>query len=108
MIDPSTRVELLRAALADDRTGVVVLDVVLGHGAAADPAGPLVAAVREAGAAAPCVVAFVVGTDADPQNRRAQEQRLRDAGALVVPSSTAAARLARDIRVGEGAHESAA
>lgn len=93
MIDPTVRAELLQAAVEDRRSGVVLIDVVLGYGAAADPVGPLLHAIESAAAApdGPQVHAFVVGTAADPQDRALQEQRLRDAGATVWPSSTAAA-----------------
>ncbi|MER7175280.1 transcriptional regulator [Streptomyces mesophilus] len=89
MIDPTVRARHLRVALADPRTAVVVLDVVLGHGAGADPAAALAAELeRVPSGERPPVVAFVVGTDADPQDRAAQEARLREAGALLAPTST--------------------
>lgn len=96
MIDPTARVELLRAAVHDPATAVILLDVVIGHGAAADPAGALAPAVSEARAqpGGPVVVAFVVGTAADPQGLVAQERRLAEAGAVLARSSTEAARLA--------------
>jgi hypothetical protein len=43
------------------------------------------------------VVSFVCGTKRDPQRLCAQQARLREAGALVLPSSTAAARMAGEI-----------
>ncbi|NGO81295.1 transcriptional regulator [Streptomyces sp. YC504] len=89
MIDPTVRARHLRVALDDPRTAVVVLDVVLGHGAGADPAAALAAELERAPSGQrPPVVAFVVGTDADPQDRAAQEARLRAAGALLAPTST--------------------
>ncbi|WP_233415236.1 acyl-CoA synthetase FdrA [Streptomyces sp. N35] len=89
MIDPTVRARHLRVALDDPRTAVVVLDVVLGHGAGADPAAALAAELERAPSGErPPVVAFVVGTDADPQDRAAQEARLRAAGALLAPTST--------------------
>jgi FdrA protein len=99
MIDPTTRVEFLRVALASPDTAVVVLDVVLGHGASDDPAGalvPAIAASTQAGAG-PAVVAFVVGTHDDPQDLTAQQAALRGAGAIVVDSSTTAVEAAADI-----------
>ncbi len=99
MIDPAVRLEMLRAAGADPRTLVIVLDIVLGHGAAADPAGdlaPLISSIA-AGDDAPEIVAFVVGTDADPQGLERQEATLRDAGARLAASSTDAARLVTGI-----------
>lgn len=96
MIDPTVRLEMLRAAGADPRTALIVLDVVLGHGAAEDPAGDLATAIAEIGARpdAPKILAFVVGTQSDPQGRERQEQVLRHAGAHVAGSSTAAVRIA--------------
>ena len=47
MIDPRLRNEHLRAAGADPSTAVVLLDVVLGYGAHADPAGELVGAIHQ-------------------------------------------------------------
>ena len=52
MIDPSLRLEHLARAVADPDTAVVLLDVVLGHGAEPDPAAllaPAIAASDEAG-----------------------------------------------------------
>ncbi|MFC9537336.1 acyl-CoA synthetase FdrA [Streptomyces sp. NPDC056975] len=97
MIDPTVRTEYLRAALADPRTAAVVLDVVIGHGAAPDPAAALAEALAEAPADAPPVIAFVVGTDDDPQGLTAQQRILRDAGAYVVDSSTTAARVCAEL-----------
>lgn len=94
MIDQAMRLEVLRAAGADARTAVIMLDVVLGHGAAADPAGDLAPVIAEITARpdAPRVVAFVVGTDRDPQGLPGQEDALRQAGAELADSCTAAAR----------------
>ena len=43
------------------------------------------------------VVCFVVGTESDPQGLDAQERALRDAGAILAPSSSAAAALAETL-----------
>lgn len=105
MIDPSTRVEFLRAAVTDPTTAVIVLDIVIGYGAAEDPAGALAPVIAESAATGggPLVIAFVVGTPDDAQNLGAQEELLRAAGALVVDSSTSAAEAAADVltRIGE-------
>ena len=100
MIDPSMRIERLRAEARDKAVAVILLDVVLGYGSHEDPAGALVPAIRDARLEAAregrslAFVVFVCGTDDDPQQRTAQVRSLRDAGALVVPSSTDAARAA--------------
>ena len=92
MIDPEARIELLREHGADPRVAVVLLDVVLGLGAHRDPGGalaPVCAEVmRDDG---PQVVAYVLGTDQDPQDLQAQRQVLRDAGCLVTQTAARAA-----------------
>jgi FdrA protein len=93
MVDLSTRLELLEAAAGDGRTACVLLDVVCGHGANADPAAELAGAVGRAAAGA-TVVVRVCGTDADPQDASRQAAALGAAGAVVAPSNAAAARLA--------------
>lgn len=95
MIDPGARIAYLRTALADPSTAVVLLDVVIGHGAAADPAGALVPVIeQERVEHGPVVIAFVVGTEGDPQRRSSQEELLERAGVMLAPSSTAGALLA--------------
>ena len=91
MIDPTLRLEELRRAAADPATGVLLLDVVLGHGAEQDPAAVLAPVITES--TAPVVVA-VVGTRLDPQDRDRQVRVLAEAGAEVHLSNAAAARRA--------------
>ena len=90
MIDPEIRNDHLATALADPSVGVILVDVVLGYGSHADPAGVL---VREK-LSQKTVVASVTGTDADPQVRSSQVNRLKEAGVLVAPSNAHAAELA--------------
>lgn len=97
MIDPSLRTEQLRSTLAEDDVLVVLLDVVLGHGAHDDPAAPIVDAVTEAGDGWPAVVASVCGTRDDPQGWPDQVAKLLDAGAYVTESNAQAARLAGEL-----------
>ena len=79
---------------------MIVLDVVLGYAGHEDPAAALAPAIRQAKAASAkagrglIVVSFVCGTEKDPQVLSKQKATLQDAGAFVLPSSTAAARLA--------------
>ena len=94
MIDPTIRLEHLQRLSSDDRTGVILLDVVLGHGAEADPAallGPAIAHVRQ-----PVVVALV-GTAHDPQDRQRQASQLAAAGAEIHLSNAGAARRAVEL-----------
>jgi FdrA protein len=86
---------------------VLLLDVVLGRGAAIDPAGDLAGAIRAARAEARgrgqglAVVATVVGTAEDPQGLPAQVATLEAAGAWVLPSNAQAARAAACIAGGD-------
>lgn len=108
MIDGTVRREWILKEAADPATAVLLLDVVLGYGAHADPAGELVPAIERARAEARgrgrglAVVAGVTGTDADPQDRAAQVARLSAHGVLVMPSNAQAARLAARIAASAG------
>jgi FdrA protein len=93
MIDPSLRVEALARAAVDPKVAVLLLDVVLGHGAHADPAGELAPAIA---AADRHVFVALCGAAADPQGLDDQRRRLEAAGAVVTRSNAHAARLARE------------
>jgi succinyl-CoA synthetase alpha subunit len=103
MIEPSLRLPYILAAARDPSVAVILLDVVLGYGAHPDPAGvtaPAVAAAKESARAAGRhleVVAYVCGTDADPQGRAEQENKLAAAGALLAKSNACGAWLAAAI-----------
>lgn len=94
MIDPSVRDDALRAALENRDLSVVLLDLVLGYGAHADPAEHLTNIVADRGQDAPALIASVVGTEQDPQGRSAQVRKLEQAGILVAPSNAQACELA--------------
>ncbi|WP_299052835.1 FdrA family protein [uncultured Nocardioides sp.] len=94
MIDPTLRTEEVVRAAADPAVGVLLLDVVLGHGAEPDPAASLAPVL--AGLDVPVVVT-VVGTDGDPQGLAGQVRALADAGAEVHLSNAGAARRAARI-----------
>ncbi|NMH97831.1 FdrA family protein [Pseudonocardia acidicola] len=100
MIDPTLRLEHLVKAAADPETAVLLLDVVLGHGADADPAALLAPAIADL---AKPVVVTVVGTEADPQRRDRQVRALADAGAEVHLSNAHATRRAIEMmqQIGE-------
>ena len=94
MIDPTLRMEHLARAAADPDTAVLLLDVVLGHGAEPDPAALLAPALS--GVRQPVVVS-VVGTTADPQGLDRQVRALADAGAEVHLSNARATRRAVEL-----------
>ncbi|HSU81656.1 MAG TPA: acyl-CoA synthetase FdrA, partial [Thermoanaerobaculia bacterium] len=85
MIDQDLRLRLLRQEAADPRISLILLDVVLGEGAHADPAGELGPAIEEARSRRPEleVAALVIGTDEDPQDLAQQIETLERAGARV-------------------------
>jgi FdrA protein len=94
MIDMGPRLDRLATEAADPRCRVLLLDVVLGHGAHADPARELAPAIRAARSARPDldVVVTLVGTADDPQDLPAQVAALTGAGAEVFASNAHAAR----------------
>jgi len=89
MIDPTLRNERIAAEAADPACGVLLLDLVLGHGSHPDPAPELAAVL--AGVDKPVVVSLV-GTEGDPQRWEASAQVLVEAGASVFLSNSAATR----------------
>ena len=102
MIDQAARIERLWIEAADPSVRVILLDVVIGWGAHADPAAELADAIVQAKAIARrrgrhlAVVGFVCGTEEDPQRLSTQEQRLRAAGMVLAPNSASAAWLAAE------------
>jgi FdrA protein len=103
MLDPGARIEAIARAGRESEVAVLLLDVVLGHGVATDPAGDVAPAVDAARAEARAhgrglaVVATVVGTRDDPQGLAGQIERLEAAGAWILPSNAEAARAAAHI-----------
>jgi succinyl-CoA synthetase alpha subunit len=100
MIDGTVRRDWIRREGQDPATAVLLLDVILGYGAHADPVGELLPAIQQARHEAQArggdlaVVASVCGTDQDPQGRAAQIDALRSHGVVVMPSNAQAAHLA--------------
>lgn len=79
----------------DPEMAVLLMDFILGPALNPDPAGSVVEQLRQIKAERPvAIVASVCGTDGDPQNLSQQEQILRDAGVVLMPSNAQAARLA--------------
>jgi hypothetical protein len=100
MIDPSTRTERIDAERDDAQIAVMLVDVVLGYGSHADPAGALVPSLIAAKAAAAKrggylpVVASITGTVGDFQGFEHQKAELEAAGVIVMPSNYQASMLA--------------
>jgi FdrA protein len=86
MIDQDLRLRRLRSEAADPRVSILLLDVVLGDGAHADPAGelaPVIERVLNDRGSGLEILALVVGTEEDPQGLDEQITTLERAGAQV-------------------------
>ena len=100
MIDQAARITRLLQEAADPAVRVILLDVVIGWGAHADPAAELAPAIVKAKASAAragrhlAVLGFVCGTEQDPQGLAQQEAQLRAAGMVLAGNSANAAWLA--------------
>ncbi|MEU7852671.1 FdrA family protein [Nonomuraea sp. NPDC049141] len=107
MIDPTLRLEALAQVEPGD---VILMDVVLGHGADPDPAASLASAIAHvtarttyhapshaSGHGAATVVVALIGTEGDPQGLHRQAAAFREAGATVFTSNAQAARHARNL-----------
>ncbi len=94
MIEPSIRDTVVKNALADNRVGVLLVDIVIGYGAHPDPASQFVASLEHYRQTDIDIIASVTGTDEDPQQRTRQVRILRDAGVVVAASNAAATQLA--------------
>jgi FdrA protein len=97
MIDPTTRNQMIKDLATQDEVGVLLLDVVIGYGAQADPAGTLASAItalQDKRSKPLAVIATVTGTEQDPQCRSMQRTILREAGVFVMDTLPEAILLA--------------
>jgi len=95
MIDSTLRIERFIKELADPACGVIIMDVVLGHGADPDPARTLAPAIRDAVSQRKLpIVISLIGTSGDPQGLDRQANQLSQAGAYVTVSNAEAIRTA--------------
>ena len=90
MIDPAARLEMLDEQASDPAVAVVLLDVVLGYGSHEDPASELAPACARAVQQGVVVVAYVLGTQSDPQDYARQREILRRAGCIVTETAARA------------------
>lgn len=102
MIDPALRNQLITDLGSQPQVRVLLVDVVIGYGATADPAASLVHAWQKACAARDIeqplfAIATVTGTERDPQCRSLQIATLEDAGIAVVSSLPEATLLAAEL-----------
>ncbi|MDA1330077.1 MAG: acyl-CoA synthetase FdrA [Chloroflexi bacterium] len=86
MMDNDLRIRRMKEEAEDPEVGMILLDVVLGEGAHADPASelaPVMQTLKKARKDLDFVV-LVVGTDEDPQDSGAQVEAFEKAGAKVL------------------------
>jgi hypothetical protein len=100
VIDPSIMKERIIMEGEASETAVLLLDILCGYGAHADPAGVLLPSllqvkekVHKQGRDLPIIVSLC-GSDKDPQNVHQQKRRLEEAGVTVLRSNSRAAYLA--------------
>lgn len=92
MMDFDLRLRRLRQEAADPEVALLLLDLVLGDGAHADPAGELAPVIERLQAEACAagrgldIAVLVIGTKQDPQDLKLQVQTLERAGARVCRS----------------------
>jgi FdrA protein len=94
MIDPTLRLERFAREIEDASCGVVLIDVVLGHGSDPAPAVALVPVIEAATERDVAVVVSLIGTRGDPQGLEPTAVALQSAGADVYLSNAVAARVA--------------
>src|SRR5690606_7541615 len=100
MIDPEVRKKKIEEYAADENTGVILLDIVLGYGSHPDMAGVLAPVIKEALETAKAenrelsFIGTVCGTQQDPQDYDEAKRTLEEAGVLVEDSNAKAVRLA--------------
>jgi succinyl-CoA synthetase alpha subunit len=103
MIDGTQRMLRILAESRDPQVAILLLDFILGYGAAMDPVGELREAILEAQANTRkrgghlTVVASMTGTDGDPQNLDLQTRLLRESGVIVFRSNARAAVFCREL-----------
>ncbi len=96
MIDPTIRRLRIIDEAKDPETAVILMDFVLGYGSNPDPAGAHAEAIKQAKKIAEengrhlAIVAYVLGVEGDPQGYEDQINKLKEAGAIILPSNAIA------------------
>ena len=96
VIDPATVKQRMLQEAKDPEVAIILMDIILGLGAHADPVGLLAGSIKSLKEEARsqgrhlCIVASVCGTNKDPQKLEEQENKLADAGVLLFPSNAQA------------------
>ncbi len=95
MIDPDTRIQMMREYASHEDTGIILMDCVLGYGCHPDMASALAPVIEECLQKNPELkfVVSVCGTESDIQGLTRSMNILKDAGAEVTNSNEEAIRL---------------
>ena len=100
MIDPDTRIKFFEKAAQDEKTAIILFDVVLGYGTHDDMADALIPGIEKIQKATKesgrniYFVGTVCGTEQDPQNYQEQRRKLENAGVILRDSNNQAIRTA--------------
>ncbi|CAH2714906.1 Protein FdrA [Neobacillus rhizosphaerae] len=100
MIDPETRVQYFETAAQDEKTAIILFDVVLGYGSHDDMASELIPAIEKIQNESKkngrniYFVGTVCGTEQDPQGYQDQKNKLAKAGVILRDSNNQAVRTA--------------
>ncbi len=100
MIDGRWRSELIAQIGHNREVRVVLVDIILGYGSDENPAGSIIESIRLAKETAAkqgrqlAVIAFIVGTERDPQNYANQTALLQEAGVELAENNEMAVQLA--------------
>lgn len=99
MIDPSTRTARFVKEAADPEVAAIMLDFVLGYGSHSDPVGAMLPEIEAAKVQAAAdgrhleIIAYVLGTELDPQILEEQVGKLQAAGVTYLKSNQQASNL---------------
>lgn len=100
MIDGRWRSELIAQTGHNHDVRIVLLDIILGYGADENPAGSIIDSIRGAKETAAkegrqlAFIAFIVGTERDPQNYAQQAALLKEAGVELAENNEMAVQMA--------------
>lgn len=100
MIDGRWRSELIEQTGHNHNVRVALLDIILGYGADENPVGSIIESIRHAKETAVkegrqlAFIAFIVGTERDPQNYAQQAALLEEAGVELAENNEMAVQMA--------------
>ena len=103
MIDGTMRAQRILTEGQAPEVAVLLLDIVLGHNASADPVDELLSSIIEAKEVRRdlgdelIVVASICGTEGDPQDMKLQREQLENAGVIVFESNVKATRFCLEL-----------